>query len=205
MIPHDEPFFKPVGSPRLQPRADRPGIGWNTGGVRAGKARRQHMKKGPRLLGPHRGTEADAVSIAFASPKSNTLTVPSSRTLMLAGLRSRWITPASWAASSASAICFTIGSASSSGIGPSAIRSARVGPSTNSSTSARVPSASSIPWIWAMLGWLRLARICASRLNRASRSGSAAKASGRSFRATSRLSCVSVACQTCPIPPSPSR
>ena len=51
--------------------------------------------------------------------------------------------------------------------------------------------------------WLRLARICASRVNRASRSGSLAKASGRIFSATWRLSCVSVACQTWPMPPSP--
>ncbi len=43
-----------------------------------------------------------------------------------------------------------------------------------------------------MFGWLRLARIWASRLNRARRSGSAAKASGRIFRATWRPSCVSV-------------
>ena len=46
-------------------------------------------------------------------------------------------------------------------------------------------------------------RICASRVNRARRSGSAAKASGRIFSATWRLSCVSVACQTWPMPPSP--
>ena len=32
-----------------------------------------------------------------------------------------------------------------------------------------------------MLGWLRLARICASRVNRARRSGSSANASGRIF------------------------
>ena len=44
-----------------------------------------------------------------------------------------------------------------------------------------------------------------SRVNRASRSGSAAKASGRIFSATWRLSWVSVACQTCPMPPSPRR
>ena len=113
------------------------------------------------------------------------------------------------------------------------MRSAKVGPSTSSSTSALtfpwpeplegwpelVPSvadpstllgvdpepaervegsASSMPWMAAMLGWLRLARICASLVNRASRSGSAAKASGRVFRATWRLSWVSVACQTWP-------
>ena len=44
-------------------------------------------------------------SSAFASPKSSTLTVPSSRTLMFAGFRSRWMIPCSCAASSASAIC----------------------------------------------------------------------------------------------------
>ena len=53
-------------------------------------------------------------SIAFARPKSSTFTVPSGRTLMFAGLRSRWMMPCSCAASSASAICFAIGSASSS-------------------------------------------------------------------------------------------
>ena len=46
---------------------------------------------------------------------------------MFAGLRSRWMMPCSCAASSASAICFAIGSASSSGIGPCAMRSASVG------------------------------------------------------------------------------
>ena len=46
-----------------------------------------------------------AGSNAFASPKSSTFTVPSSRTLMFAGFRSRWMMPCSCAASSASAIC----------------------------------------------------------------------------------------------------
>ena len=32
-------------------------------------------------------------SIAFASPKSSTLTVPSARILMFAGFRSRWMIP----------------------------------------------------------------------------------------------------------------
>ena len=41
---------------------------------------------------------------------------------MFAGFRSRWMIPCSCAASSASAICFAIGSASSSGIAPRAIR-----------------------------------------------------------------------------------
>ena len=62
---------------------------------------------------------------AFASPKSSTFTLPSGVILMLAGFRSRWMIPCSCAASSASAICFAIGSASSSGIGPRAMRCAR--------------------------------------------------------------------------------
>ncbi len=74
--------------------------------------------------------DVDVGSSAFARPKSRTFTVPSSRTLMLAGFRSRWMIPASCAASSASAICLAIGSASASGIGPWAMRSASVGPST---------------------------------------------------------------------------
>ena len=65
----------------------------------------------------------------------------------IAGFRSRWMIPCSCAASSASAICVAMGSASSTGIGPWAIRSASVGPSISSRTSACVLSASSIPWI----------------------------------------------------------
>ena len=64
------------------------------------------------------GDDAAAGSSAFASPKSSTFTVPSGRTLMFAGFRSRWMIPCSCAASSASAICFAIGSASSSGNRP---------------------------------------------------------------------------------------
>ena len=68
-----------------------------------------------------------AVSIALAKPKSSTFTLPSGVILMLAGFRSRWMMPCSWAASSASAICFAMGSASSIGIGPRSMRSASVG------------------------------------------------------------------------------
>ena len=64
------------------------------------------------------GDDPAAGSIAFARPKSSTFTVPSVRTLMFAGLRSRWMIPCSCAASSASAICFAMGSASSIGIAP---------------------------------------------------------------------------------------
>ena len=48
--------------------------------------------------------------------------MPSGRTLMFAGFRSRWMIPCSCAASSASAICFAMGSASSTGTAPRAIR-----------------------------------------------------------------------------------
>ena len=76
---------------------------------------------GDVIVGDIDSARADMVaatgSIAFASPKSSTFTVPSGRTLMFAGFRSRWMIPCSCAASSASAICFAIGSASSSGIG----------------------------------------------------------------------------------------
>ena len=98
------------------------------------------------------GDDAAGGSSALANPKSSTLTVPSSRTLMLAGFRSRWMIPCSCAASSASAICFAIGKASSSGMGPRAIRCERSSPSTSSITSAVIPSASSMPWMCAMLG-----------------------------------------------------
>jgi hypothetical protein len=43
-------------------------------------------------------------SMAFARPKSSTLTTPSGVMAMLAGFRSRWTMPLSWAASSASTI-----------------------------------------------------------------------------------------------------
>ena len=65
-------------------------------------------------------------SSRLAKPKSSTFTVPSGRTLMFAGFRSRWMMPCSCAASSASAICRAMGSASSIGIGPRAIRCDRV-------------------------------------------------------------------------------
>ena len=69
---------------------------------------------------------AAAGCASFASPKSSTFTVPSGVTLMFAGFRSRWMMPCSCAASSASAICCAIGSASSSGIGPRAMRCEQV-------------------------------------------------------------------------------
>ena len=85
---------------------------------------------GPGRPSPRPSPQRERGANAFAKPKSKTLTVPSFRTLMFAGLRSRWITPASWAASSASAICLALGSASSSGIGsrPCPVHAARRSP-----------------------------------------------------------------------------
>ena len=60
------------------------------------------------------------------------------------------------------------------------------------------------PYTWAMLEWLREASSFASRSKRASRSGSAANAAGSTLMATSRLSFVSVARYTSPMPPAPS-
>ena len=42
--------------------------------------------------------------ISLATPKSSSLTLPSSQTKTLAGLMSRWITPTSWAAFTAAAM-----------------------------------------------------------------------------------------------------
>src|SRR5437660_2779231 len=56
----------------------------------------------------------------------------------------------------------------------------------------------------AIPGWFNAASVCASRVNRATRSGSPAKAAGRILIATSRLSVASRARYTSPIPPAPS-
>ena len=105
-------------------------------------------------------------SSTFARPKSRTFTVPSGVIFTFAGFRSRWITPRSWAYSSASAICLAIGnnwSICSGGFTPpcgevnsplraggedtaaTEILSPSVWPSTSSITSARTPFDSSRP------------------------------------------------------------
>src|SRR5262249_51346431 len=76
---------------------------------------------------------------ALARPKSRTLTFPAGVTLTLAGFKSRWTIPFSCAASSASAICRAISSASAGSSGPAASRSASVSPSTSSRASALCP------------------------------------------------------------------
>ena len=117
---------------------------------------------------------------------------------MFAGLRSRWMMPCSCAASSASAICFAMGSASSTGIAPRAMHCERSSPSTNSITSAVIPPDFSMAWIAAMFGWFSEASVFASRSNLASRSASWANASGNTLIATWRPRLVSVARSTSP-------
>ena len=62
--------------------------------------------------------------------------------ITFAGFRSRWITPASCAASTPAAICAASSMASSTGSGPRSSRSASDSPSTNSRTRYRAPSCS---------------------------------------------------------------
>ena len=105
-----------------------------------------------RRLRDDRGLPS-AGSSALARPKSRTFTVPSGRTLTLAGFKSRCTMLLSCAASSASAICLRYRRAlRSSGTGPSAIRSASVGPSTSSITRHGCHPRCSRPWMVAMFG-----------------------------------------------------
>ena len=139
-----------------------------------------------------RRTVRAGVSSALASPKSSTFTVPSSRTLIFAGFRSRWTIPCSCAACSAPAICRAIGSASSSGRAPRAIRCDEILSFDQlhhqSDAASALAGRSTVPYTWAICGWLRAASIRASRAKRASLSGSRAKRSGITLIATSRCS-----------------
>ena len=85
----------------------RPQDAARLGHHRRGHRRRVHGDKFARRIAAGFGV----ASVALARPKSSTLTTPSSRTITLAGLRSRWTMPASCAASRASAICLAIASA----------------------------------------------------------------------------------------------
>ena len=81
-----------------------------------------------------RSTFPASTASALANPKSSTLTLPSGVIFTFAGLKSRCTTPFSCAASRASQILFAMLSASSIEKGPCFKRSARVSPSTSSST-----------------------------------------------------------------------
>ena len=141
---------------------------------------------------------------SFARPKSSTFTVPSGGILMFAGFRSRWMIPCSCAASSASAICLAIGSASSSGIGPRAIRCGEVFALDEFHHEGVDASwRSSRPVNGADVRMIQRREDLRFALNRASRSASVANESGRTLMATSRFSFVSRARYTSPMPPAP--
>ena len=150
---------------------------------------RHRGRRDRRRLRDSSATTARAGSIAFARPKSSTFTVPSARTLMFAGFRSRWMIPCSCAASSASAICFAIGSASSSGNRARA-RCAATGPRPRPvpSRGPCTPSVCLEPVDRGDVGMIqRRERLRLRAANRASRSASLANASGSTLIATSRF------------------
>ena len=129
--------------------------------------------------------------IAFANPKSSTLTRPSGVTLIFAGLISRCMTPARCAAPNASAIWRHTVSPSFTSSAPRFNRSANVSPSTYSRTRHRFPSHSFKSYMAAIFGWFSDASNRASRSARAMDSGSLENSAGSTFNAISRPSFVS--------------
>ena len=145
----------------------------------------------------------DSGASSLASPKSNTLTRPSSVTMTLLGFKSRCTMPRSCAADNASASGTPISKNCGSGRPPGTMRVSRLWPSTSSMAINRLPSASSTEKMVTMLGWFSEASERASRSKRARRSASCATAGGSILIATSRPSFVSVARNTSPMPPAP--
>ena len=86
-----------------------------------------------------------SASFPLARPKSITLTRSPAAMTTFAGFRSRWMMPASCAASIPAAICAPISSVSSIESGPWASRAASDSPSMYSSARKRRPSPDSIP------------------------------------------------------------
>ena len=163
---------------------------------RRGQRRRLHRVR-------RRGRRRPASS-ALASPKSSTFTVPSRRTLMFAGLRSRWTMPCSCAASSASAICRAIGSASCERHADRGDASREVVAFDQLHHQRRdVAGVARGRRSAAMFGWLSAASVCASRSKRARRSGSAAKQLRQDLDRDVAIEPVSRARYTSPMPPAP--
>ena len=151
---------------------------------------------------PDRLEPASTGSIAFARPKSSTFTVPPSRTLMFAGLRSRWTMPRSCAASSASAICRAIADRFVERNRP-ARDPLREILALDELHHERARSVRLEAVDLRDVRMVQRGEDCASRSKRASRSASAANGSGRTLIATSRCSFVSLARYTSPMPPAP--
>jgi len=145
-----------------------------------------------------------------AMPKSASLAGPTSGTITLPGLTSRWTMPASWAMSSAASSSTPIAAARAGDSGPVArTTSSRVGADTSSMTryAVAVPASASTSKTVVTDGWLSCAAARASRMTRARiASCSAAGTEGgklTSFSATSRPSRSSRARHTTPTPPRP--
>jgi hypothetical protein len=130
-------------------------------------------------------------SSSFAMPKSRIFGRRSGRTMMLSGLRSRWMTPSLWASASPSAISAAMRRASESGRGFPSMSCRRVRPSTYSMTMYVLPSDSLTSWTAAMVGWLTAAAARASRRKRRRSFSSEVRAGRRILMATWRLSRVS--------------
>ena len=144
-------------------------------------------------------------SSAFAIPKSETCTVPSSSRRMFPGFTSRWITPRWWEYASAPATCAMTRCTSGIGIGPSSARIAESErPITARRTRTMIPCPSRSPWIATTFRWPSAAASFASRRNR-SRIEPVESTSGWStLSATIRASARSNARYTVAIPPRPS-
>ena len=110
---------RPAGKHLVEHAAERPDVGAAGRQAHLAPVRGSCRPRVPRMtpdcvawtVGEFVASRASSLqhgSIAFASPKSSTFTVPSGRTLMFAGFRSRWTIPCSCAASRASATCRAI-------------------------------------------------------------------------------------------------
>ncbi len=145
-----------------------------------------------------------ASSSFLASPKSVILGVPSAASSTLAGLRSRWMTLAWWAACIAPASCSTSRAACSGGKGEPASFLSRLPPGQNSSEKKGSPSWSPTSKTWTMFGCCKRATASASVRNRCRSSLRAWPPASTILRATSRSSLVWRARKTTPMPPRPS-
>ena len=134
------------------------------------------------------------VSIARASPKSATLTRPSSPSSTFSGLTSRWTSPAPWAAARARRTGSSSASARAGETGPCSTTSRRVPPLTYSITRNAVRVAASVPWSCTATtsGLDSRAAERASRAKRSTKSGSSARPGRMTLTATMRSSRVSV-------------
>ena len=198
--------------------AERPDVGAPVNGLAPGLlgghvGRRAENHAGRRDVAPswsaswrHPAAGPAAARSAFANPKSSTFTVPSARTLMLAGFRSRWTTPASCAPSSAAAICARWAALRPAGSGPRAMLRREIIALDQLHHEGRHVGGFSKPVNGGDVRMIqRRERLGFAREPLHTVRDRGRSASGRILSATSRPSLVSRARdQTSPIPPAPS-